>query len=219
MLLLPALRDEFPRIAAYALGGALAGWPLDSAALGACAGLALVLLSYLRNLAALRAWAFAPKHHELPERGGIWGEVFYRLSDWQRRNKRKKKKLSNMLDEFRASTAALPDGAVVLGESGEIMWYNRAAQTLLGLRPEDVGLRIANLVRHPAFSEYFGDGDFAAREADERELEVPSPVAATRTLWLRIIPYGTNQRLLIVRDVSDIKRLEAARRDFVSNAS
>ena len=38
-------------------------------------------------------------------------------------------------------------------------------------------------------------------------------------LSFRIIPYGNGQRLMIVRDVSDLRRLETARRDFVANAS
>ena len=217
--MLGALREEFPRIFLYTLAGTLLGLIWDAGAVGACAGLAVLLLLYLRNLAALRAWAQAHKQHELPEGSGVWGDTFDRLIDWQRRNKRNKSRLTTMLAEFRASTAALPDGAVVLGESGEIFWYNRAAQTLLGLRPEDVGLRVANLIRYPAFSEYFGDGDASQKVASEQQLEVPSPVANSRTLSLRIIPYGSNQRLLIVRDVSELKRLETARRDFVSNAS
>jgi two-component system, OmpR family, phosphate regulon sensor histidine kinase PhoR len=119
-----------------------------------------------------------------------------------------------MLAEFQASTAALPDGAVVLGERGEIAWFNHAAQGLLGLRtPNDVGLRIANLLRHPNFTEYFEASVF------EREVELPSPINRHLTLSLRIIPYGNNQKLLIVRDVSDLRRLESARRDFVANAS
>ena len=95
-----------------------------------------------------------------------------------------------------------------------MMWFNQAAQGLLGLRtPNDVGLRVANLIRHPAFTEYFTAARF------EREIEVPSPVSRGRTLSLRIIPYGVGQKLLIARDVSELKRLETARRDFVANAS
>jgi two-component system phosphate regulon sensor histidine kinase PhoR len=108
----------------------------------------------------------------------------------------------------------LPDGAVVLGEQGIILWFNRAAQALLGLRvSHDIGIRIANLIRHPSFTDYI------ANQAYEGEIEVPSPINRAVSLALRIIPYGNNQRLMIVRDVSEIRRLETARRDFVSNAS
>jgi two-component system phosphate regulon sensor histidine kinase PhoR len=207
-------RRELGSIALAALAGSLAGYVFDHAWLGLCLVLVLYLALYLRRLAKLQAWLYQPKQHDLPEPGGIWGEVFDRLLDVQRRNRRKKKRLSGMLAEFRASTEALPDGAVVLGERGEIMWFNLAAHTLLGLRvPQDVGLRIANLIRYPDFADYLAAGVY------DGEVEAPSPLNRARTLSLRVIPYGNNQRLLIVRDVSELKRLETARRDFVSNAS
>src|SRR3546814_14644846 len=75
-----------------------------------------------------------------------------RISDWssdvcssdllQRKNRKRKKRLASMLAEFQASTAALPDGAVVLGDHGAISWFNTAAVQLLGLRaPQDLGIR------------------------------------------------------------------------------
>ena len=89
---------------------------------GAVWGLIVVLTMYLaiqyRHLAALLIWLRSPKRHELPEPGGLWGEAFDRLADMHRRNRKKKKRLAAMLSEFQASTAALPDGAVVLSERG-----------------------------------------------------------------------------------------------------
>src|SRR3546814_10272100 len=64
-----------------------------------------------------------------------------RISDWSSdvcssdlKNRKRKKRLASMLAEFQASTAALPDGAVVLGDHGAISWFNTAAVQLLGLR-------------------------------------------------------------------------------------
>jgi signal transduction histidine kinase len=34
-----------------------------------------------------------------------------------------------------------------------------------------------------------------------------------------LIPYGTDQYLLLIRDVTRLQRLQAMRRDFVANAS
>src|SRR5690606_6033059 len=42
--------------------------------------------------------------------------------------------------------------------------------------------------------------------------------AGTR-LSLRIVPYGDGERLLLVRDVTRVHRLEQMRREFVANAS
>lgn len=207
-------RGEFVRMVLSSMAaGFVAHW-FGSALVGVTLVLALYLLVYLRRLSKLQAWVYQPKRYQLPDTSGVWGDVFYRLLDTQRRNRRKRKRLTAMLAEFRSSTEALPDGAVVLSERGEIMWFNLAAQTLLGLRsPQDVGLRIVNLIRYPEFA------DYVEAEIFNGEVEAPSPLTRERTLSLQIIPYGNNQRLLTVRDVSEIKRLETARRDFVSNAS
>ncbi len=202
------------RLAGLALAGGFLGWLFDRPVHGAAVALLVALLYHLRNLIQLRVWLDHPKYHQLPEPRGLWGQVFDGLYDMQRKNRKKKKRLAAMLAEFQASTAALPDGAVVLGERGEISWFNSAAKTLLALRtPQDVGIRIPNLIRHPQFTDYFLGGEF------EQEVEVPSPVNRNKTLALRVIPYGNQQKLLIVRDVSERHQLDAARRDFVSNAS
>ncbi|HSW13302.1 MAG TPA: phosphate regulon sensor histidine kinase PhoR [Solimonas sp.] len=207
-------RHELVKLALLTVVGVIVGRMFGHALLAVCVVLVGFLAAHLRHLALLRSWLLNPKRVELPETAGLWGEVYDLLLDMQRKNRKKKKKLALMLAEFQSSTAALPDGAVVLGERGEIAWFNHAAKTLLGLRaPQDVGLRIPNLIRHPDFTEYFSSGDF------DREIEAPSPVNRAKTLSLLIIPYGANQRLLIVRDVSELRRLETARRDFVANAS
>ena len=186
------------------------GYPLTATILA----LSLILILHLRYLTRLRRWFDQPKLVMLPIAGGIWGEVFDGLLNLQKRNRKRKRRLAAMLSEFQSSTEALPDGAVVLGPNGEIIWFNPAAQALLGLRlPQDLGLRIPNLVRKPAFTDYFSRDDYSG------EIECGSPVNSEVTLAFRIIPYGNGQRLLIVRDVSELSRLETARRDFVANAS
>lgn len=198
------------RVGLAALFGVWIGhpWPLVTLTLF------LSLIVHLRYLTRLRSWLNAPKQIELPIAEGIWGEVYDGLLNLQKRNRKRKRKLAAILAEFQASTEALPDGAVVLGPNGEIVWFNTAAQALLGLRvQQDIGLRIANLVRKPAFTEYFSRDDYSG------EVECDSPINSETMLSFRIIPYGNGQRLMIVRDVSDLRRLETARRDFVANAS
>ncbi len=197
-------------VAAGVLLGALGGRPLWGliAALGGLLGYHGAMLWHLHR------WARRPRAHELPEAPGLWGEVFEQLIGRQRANRKRKKRLARILSEFQASTAALPDGAVVLTPRGEIAWFNQAARLLLGLRsPQDIGQRIANLIRHPEFNRYLAAADYAAA------CEIPSPLNEQTTLWLRIIPYGEGQRLLLLRDVSERRRAELARRDFVANAS
>jgi len=207
-------RKQLLNAALFAALGGLAGWVVDSFAAGVAAGLAVYLARNLYYLAALRAWTDHPKRIELPEPAGAWGEVYERLLDLQRSNRKRKKRLAAMLAQFQASAEALPDGAVVTEARGEIVWFNTAARALLGLRtPQDTGQRLVNLLRHPDFTEYFERGDF------EKEVEIPSPINHAVTLSVRVVPYGDNQRLLMLRDVSELHRLERIRRDFVANAS
>ncbi len=181
---------------------------------GVAVALALCLARHLYYLAALRSWTDQPKRTELPEPGGTWSEVYERLLDLQRSNRKRKKRLAAMLAQFQASAEALPDGAVVTEARGEILWFNTAARGLLGLRTaQDTGQRLVNLLRHPDFTDYFERGDF------DKEVEIPSPINHAVTLSVRVVPYGDNQRLLMVRDVSELHRLERIRRDFVANAS
>lgn len=211
--MLQVWRGELVKVLLLCTVGALVGSLFSLALWGFLTVLLVMVVLQYRYLASLLQWLREPKSYTLPDPGGVWGEVYDRLIDLQRRNRKKKKRLATMLAEFQASTAALPDGAVVLDPSGAIVRANHAAQTLLGLRVQDAGIGITLLVRHPRFVQLFDQG-----VADD-EIEIPSPVNPRKPISIRIIQYGEAQRLLIARDVSELRRLESVRRDFVSNAS
>ncbi|HZP12623.1 MAG TPA: phosphate regulon sensor histidine kinase PhoR [Nevskiaceae bacterium] len=209
-----AWRQELFKLGWKLALGYLIGAFFDEPAWGIAGGLSFYVFQQVRYLRRLREWVDNSKRIDLPEVGGLWGSIFEGLIDQQRRHRKRKKRLASIVAQFQASTAALPDGAVVLGPRAEIVWFNKAAQALLGLRaPQDIGLRVANLLRHPNFTRYVDTEEY------EGEVEVPSPINRTVTMSLRIIPYGEDQRLMICRDVSERKRLETARREFVANAS
>jgi two-component system, OmpR family, phosphate regulon sensor histidine kinase PhoR len=207
-------REQLLRAGLAALAGALLGALVGRPGAGLSLPLAGMLVRQLYFISAVRAWVERPKRVELPEAGGIWGDIYEKLLDLQRRNRKRKKRLAAILAQFQASAEALPDGAVVMESRGEIAWFNSAARALLGLRsPQDMGQRLPNLLRHPQFTQYFERGEY------EPEVQIPSPLNTNVTLALRVIPYGDDQRLLIVRDVSELHRLERIRTDFVANAS
>ena len=209
-----AFREQAGRAVFFALIGTALGATRGYAGWGAALALGAYLFRQLYFLAALRAWAEHPRRVELPEPAGTWGEVYEKLLDLQRRNRKRKQRLAAMLAQFQASAQALPDGVVVTEERGEIVWFNTAAQALLGLRGQgDVGQRLPNLLRHPQFTEYFERGVF------DDGIELPSPINPALMLELRVVPYGEGQRMMIIGDISNLHRLERIRRDFVANAS
>jgi two-component system phosphate regulon sensor histidine kinase PhoR len=144
----------------------------------------------------------------------VWGEVFEHYYRLQRRYAKRKKRLARVIREFRESTAAMPDGTIVLDSDLRISWFNGAAIQLLGLAGNrDIGQPIASLLRAPAFERYIREADF------RRPVEVDSPVDLGGRLSIRVVPYGHGQYLMLVRDVTRLQRLENMRRDFVANAS
>lgn len=170
------------------------------------------LIWHLVNVYRLEQWLQQPG--QPPEGRGIWMEIFDRIYHMQKQSRSRKKRLTYYLSRFKESTSAMPDATVVLNELGQIEWINKAAQTQLGLIPsKDVGQHISNLIRRPEFIAYIAKGDFS------KPLETHPPLNDQEHISVRIIPYGNNQRLLIARDITPLKRLEQMRRDFVSNIS
>lgn len=202
------------RVAGIVILSLLFGLLIDQLLVGLLLGLTGYLAWHLVNLYRLQQWLQKGPRLNPPEAGGIWGEAFSQVYRLQLRNRKRKRRLKKILRAFRESTAAMPDAGLVLGPDGDIQWWNDAAETLLQLRsPRDVGLRIDNLLRHPRFLAYLAD------EQRAESVEIPSPLDDSVMLNLRLVRYGRNQQLLIIRDVSALHRLERVRRDFVANVS
>jgi len=169
---------------------------------------------HLRNLYNLDQW-LQGKRKGIPEViDGAWANVYYHLYRMQQRNRRRKKRLATMVSRFRESTNALPDAAVVLDPMGNIENWNKTAGKLLRLKnPQDLQQPITNLIRHPDFIRYLNDENFT------KAFRMPSPHDENVILSLQIVPYGNNQRLLMVRDITHLYRLEQMRQDFIANVS
>ncbi|MDH3354212.1 MAG: phosphate regulon sensor histidine kinase PhoR [Chromatiales bacterium] len=162
----------------------------------------------------LLRWLQKGRNNPPPEANGMWGEIFHLLNRRQQSHHRRKTRLAQMVGRFQEMTSALPDAAVLLGESDTIVWFNQAAKQLLGLhQSSDMGQRISNFIRHPHFLQKFNS------EAGESGFTIPAPVDENLSLQVWHIPLAHNQSLLIARDVSQQQQLEQMRRDFVANVS
>lgn len=199
-----------------ALLAALAvGALFDRALLFLAAALAAILAWHVRSLLRFEHWLRRRSVEPPPDMSGLWGEVMAITARIYRRKVFHKRRVTMLLREFRRMTAAMPDGAVLLGPSREILWFNRTAGQWLGLRRKiDYGIRIDNLVRHPGFIEYLEKRGAMAPP------RIHLPKHGDRWLLFRLVTTSdTGQQLLILRDVTNEARLESMRKDFVANAS
>ena len=200
-------------VVALALGAAV-GWFVGSVWLGVAATFALYLAWNLWQLRELHFWLQHRSVADPPDALGLWGDVVAQVVRLHRRKRFHKERLTRLFRELRRSTAAMPDGVVMLDPVGEIVWFNRKAGELLDLsRRADLGLRIDNLVRHPDFVQYLHGGQYSMPVI----VRVDTPTE--RHLAFQLISYGEDQRLLMLRDVTREVRLEQMRKDFVANAS
>ena len=165
------------------------------------------------QISRFEAWISRGGSKKYPSTVGIWEDLYYHVYRIKKNEKRRKKKLSLMIDQFRQSTEALPDAAVVLGINNEIDWSNKAARKVLGLQVSDKNQRIPNLIRHPEFIRYLKSNNY------HTSVIIPSPVDHNIILEIRIIPYGAGLRLLLAQDITKLKKMERTRKDFVANVS
>ncbi len=176
--------------------------------------MALLLVRQWWLLYRFERWLRA--YHEMPKAlrsDGLWGDIYQHLERLKKQSKKRKKRLARLINQFRKSTEALPDAAVVLNDANRIEWLNKTAMSVLGLKKADKGHNILNLIRHPEFVNYLPAGRY------QDAVIIPSPENTERILSVRIIPFGKNLRLLLAQDVTQLKKMESIRKDFVANVS
>jgi len=105
----------------------------------------------------------------------------------------------------------LTNGVVALDADRRIEMLNDAARKILGVHGEVVGEPLLDYVRMPALIELLdAPGDASA------EIQMPG---GGRTLVRAARTYGGAGCVLLLEDVTTVRRLETVRRDFVANVS
>ncbi len=145
---------------------------------------------------------------------GTWDLIFAKIYRIAKSGEQQRQQLAETLKDFRSATQAMPDGVVTLDEDNQVIYANEQAEEQLGISNEkDGGRNLINIVRHPDFVAYLNGTDW------DKSIVLRGLRDSERVLQLQLIPYGTHQRLLMTRDITQLDRLETTRRDFVANVS
>lgn len=207
------LGAELKRIAFFTLICLIFGWLNGYISWTLIIGGGLYMGWVLLQIRQLYLWVTSRRREPPPDTVGIWGEIFDNIYRMQKRHEKERRRLQGMIRRGQQTTAALRDAVVLLDANGGLNWWNQAAETLLGLQPIDQGHPLVNFIRHPSFIAYF-----EACEYDE-PLDLPSPRNESKQLQYQINRFGKGERLVVVRDVTRVHRLEQVRKDFVANVS
>ena len=177
-------------------------------------GLLLYLASHILWLHKLHLWFKNPVLKEIPEGSGAWEDVFVALLQYERNNLSNQAQLSSALERFNLTANAIPDGLVILSPSNEIEWCTLNAEKQLGLDlNSDKNLPIVNLLRDSHFIAYLYG------EAYDEPFKLKSWRNPDVTLEIQLIPFANQQKLLICRDMTQLEKVDAMRRDFIANVS
>lgn len=178
-------------------------------------GLLVFIFRLLFCLSVLEKWVAKARRADPPsdDFGGIWGEIADDVRLLCKRYQKDKIRLQAVVTRIQDMTSALSDGVILVDNRDNIEWWNLAAQRLIGFHDVDRGHRLINIIRNPRFITYFENRDYGA------PLELESLRREGQFLEFDIHMFGQGERLVVVRDVSRVRRLEQMRKDFVSNVS
>jgi len=131
---------------------------------------------------------------------------------------RRLEELSRDRARMEAILSGMVEGVLVLDRSGRVQLINRAAQTMLRVDAAAVGRSYLGAIRHPDISAQLADA-LAGGQAEPREL--PLGRDAARTFMARAAPVGgpSGGAVLVLHDITELRRADQIRRDFVANVS
>jgi two-component system phosphate regulon sensor histidine kinase PhoR len=162
----------------------------------------------------LARWLEQGCENPAPSDIGVWGDIFYHLEKLQKRQSQSQSELASALGQFQHAAEAVPDGIVILNQQDQIQWCNPASRRYLGLDcTRDRGQFIHYLLRQTEFVDFLNAHDYS------RRMTTYSPANRDTLLLLQLVPFGAEQKLLMARDITELERVDAMRRDFVANVS
>lgn len=204
---------ELQRILLILALSGLLGFFSGDYALWILIGCAVYIMWMLWQIRRFNHWLVHQKDENPPEASGIWGQIFDNIYRLQRKQLEEKENLRAVIKRIQEISSSLKEGLIILDANGHLDYWNPAAHRLLALNTRDQGQSVINFIRHPKFVAYFDEGKY------DEPLELPSPRFPSKHLQFQITPFGKHERLIVVRDITQIHNLEKMRQDFVANVS
>jgi len=148
---------------------------------------------------------------ELGDLAAATNRLVDRYRKASKRRAREKDRLTTVLTQ-------MSSGALILNETGMVRIINPAAATMLHVAPDEATkLSFVQVVKDHRIAEVWQRGQASNREESETVELGPN-----RSLQITVTPFlggDANGHLVIMQDLTAMRRLEKVRQDFVSNVS
>ena len=147
------------------------------------------------------------------------GSVARVLDDSVQELGRRVGELSRDRARMEAILSGMVEGVLVVDRQGKLQLVNDAAQRMLKVDASAIGHAYVEVIRHPDISSQLASA-LRGHEVDSRELSMARDPG--RTFIARAAPVasgGGGGAVLVLHDITDLKRADQIRRDFVANVS
>ena len=184
-------------------------------------GASLLLSRRVRTIAAV-AERYAAGDLSRPARdygSDEIGTVARVLDESVREVGRRAAELSSDRARMQAILAGMVEGVVVVNESGRVQLLNDAARGMLRVHEAPEGKHYLEIVRQPDIAAQLGS---ALRGSLTGGLELTLPRAPDLVIMTRSAPVvspGASGAVLVMHDITELRRADRVRRDFVANVS
>ena len=150
-----------------------------------------------------------------PESAALDGPVGASVPTLARELDRTLAALAGERDRFERVLEGMKEGVLALDAEGRLILSNPAGHDLLGIDDTALGRPLAAVVRVPELLELCEGARDDGQSAEFSVGETPE----RRVLAHASGPSGTAGRVVVLHDVTEMRRLETVRKDFVANVS
>jgi two-component system phosphate regulon sensor histidine kinase PhoR len=207
-------------------------WGWLAAGLGAFALLAWLVVA-VRRRAALVEIVRAIESLDLrrpvrpvqPRIGGITGRLARAVNEVAPRLEAHLEQLEGDRQQLRAVLGGMAESVIAVDGRRRLVFANEAAVRLFNLAPGSVGRLVAEIIRSPEL-QHAVDSTLSSARNFRGEIITQGPESWPRGSGRCLAVHGTALpgtpsagAVLVLHDVTDLRRLERMRQDFVANAS
>jgi len=128
--------------------------------------------------------------------------------------------LRSSRDQLSTVLNAMIEAVIVIDDGQRLVLHNASARRLFRLPPHSLGRPLFELVRQPQLQAWV-ETTLAEREVAGGELVLAAPGSRTLSVRVQPLPEGSTggRALVVATDISQLRRLEEIRQEFVANAS
>jgi len=172
----------------------------------------LVMTLWRRN--RFYRWLESNQKNESLITSDLWVDIIRRVEIERDQSKENRAFIAREFDNLRLALSSLRVGLVLTDKTWNLTWWNEVGGQLLNLRePDDINSYLFALLRSPSLKEYIAENDFS------EPLILDNFTTQQSVIELYFGDSPSEGYIILVRDISQMRRLNEMRSDFIANVS